>query len=346
MQSPGKSMKRYKKLKKILQDRRLFKLVCGAGNENIEEVRRLSIVFTLAGSKMLDLSANVDVVKAAAEGVEKAYELAPLLNRKIGVRPYLNVSVGLKGDPHVRKANIEKKKCGKCGKCINVCKQNAIASDFVIGEYRCIGCGHCKVVCAYGAIRYINKRVDIDKVLPLCIEKGVETLELHASVADEGTFLKDWKVLNKFCRNNFISLCIDRSLLSDKCLIERIEKAYKLTGERLIVQADGIPMSGGKKDNYNNTLQAVACADIVQKSGIPVKILLSGGTNSKTGLLAEQCGVVAHGISMGSFARRIMKEFIKRKDVGCNIPLLREAVAAADRLIKVNIGAISGKAAD
>lgn len=338
-------MKRYKKLKDILEERRLFKMVCGVGNEDAEEIQRLSLIFTLAGSTMLDLSANPDIVEAAAKGIEKAYKIAPLLKRKIEIRPYLNISIGLKGDPHARKARIEKERCSKCGRCIKVCGQKAIKNDLTIIKYRCIGCGHCGAVCKDKAISYTDKKADIGKILPLCIKNGIETMELHASVEDEDAFLSDWKILNKFIPSNFISLCIDRSMLSNKRLIERIKTAYRMTGERLIIQADGIPMSGGEKDDYNNTLQAIACADIVQKSGLPVKILLSGGTNSKTGLLARQCGVDAHGIAIGSFARKLVKEFISREDFEDNIPLIKKAVAAADELIKVNIGAISGKSA-
>ncbi len=331
---------RYNRLKKILQQRRLFKLVCGAGNEDPEEVKRLAFVFTLAGSTMLDLSANADIVDAAAEGIRNAYEIAPLLGRDIKIKPYLNVSVGLKGDPHVRKAQINLNKCTKCGRCIPVCKQKAISDDFKVRKYRCIGCGYCEVICPKAAIQYINKRLDLNEILPLCIQRGVETLELHAAVDDDKAFLADWKIINNLIRGNFISLCIDRSLLSNKHLIDRIKMAYALTGERLIIQADGIPMSGSEKDDYNNTLQAVACADIVVKSKIPVKIVLSGGTNRKTGLLAKQCAVAAHGVAIGSFARKIVKEFISNDKFYDNRVLIKKAVSVADELIRVNLEAI------
>jgi hypothetical protein len=117
--------------------------------------------------------------------------------------------------------------------------------------------------------------------------------------------------------------------------------AYALSGERLIIQADGIPMSGSEKDDYNNTLQAIACADIVQKSGVPVKIVLSGGTNSKTGLLAKQCGIAAHGVAIGSFARKIVKEFISNNNFYNSKSLIKKAVSVADKLIRVNLEAIS-----
>lgn len=336
------AMDRYSKLRNILQERRFFKLVCGAGNEDPEEVRRLSLIFTLAGSTMLDLSANTDVVDAAVTGIKKAYEIAPLLGKQIEVKPYLNVSIGIKGDPHVRKAKIDKVRCNKCGRCIDSCKQGAIDGGFIVREYRCIGCGHCEAACAYRAIGYAHKRADIEKVLPLCIQKGVETMELHAATDDDETFLSDWKLLNNLIPDNFISLCIDRSLLSNKRLIERAWAAHQLIGERLIIQADGIPMSGSEKDDYNNTLQAVACADIIQKSGIPAMILLSGGTNSKTGLLARECSVKAHGVAIGSFARMLVKEYLKKEGFDTDMTVIKAAVSKAEALIKSSIEAIHG----
>lgn len=331
---------RYVRLKKIMQQRRLFKLVCGAGNEDPEEVRKLAFIFTLAGATMLDLSANTDIVDAAAEGIRKACEIAPLLGRSIEIKPYLNVSVGLKGDPHVRKAQINLNKCSKCGRCITICQQKAINDDFKVRRCRCIGCGHCEVICPKAAVEYTSRRLDLNEILPLCIQGGVENLELHAAIDDEKAFLADWKIINNLIQGNFISLCIDRSRLSDEHFIKRVKMAYALTGERLIIQADGIPMSGSEKDDYNNTLQAIACADMVGKSKIPVKIVLSGGTNHKTGLLAKQCAVAVHGVAIGSFARKIVKEFISHDKFYDNRALIKKAISVADKLIRVNLEAI------
>lgn len=332
---------RYDLLKDLFQGRRFFKLVCGAGNEDLTEVRRLATIYTIAGVSMHDLSANPEVVEAAKRGIERAYELAPLLNKKIGMRPYLNVSIGLKGDPHVRKATIDRDACVKCGECINACRQNAITDDCSVTEFKCIGCGDCEKVCPSDAIRYTHKRADFENILPECAKRGVETMELHAVTADDEAVMHDWMLLNKIITDNFISVCLDRSLLSNRHLIERIKGLYGITGERMIVQADGVPMSG-EGDDYNTTLQAVACADVVMKSGIPVVVLLSGGTNGKTGLLARQCGVNAHGVAVGSFARKIVKRYIVMEDFDSNVDIVREAVSIAEGLIKSNLEAICG----
>jgi flagellar basal body rod protein FlgG len=40
--------------------------------------------------------------------------------------------------------------------------------------------------------------------------------------------------------------------------------SIKISGDKLMIQADGYPMSGGE-DNYNTTLQAISCADVINK---------------------------------------------------------------------------------
>ena len=63
-------------------------------------------------------------------------------------------------------------------------------------------------------------------------------------------------------------------------------------------------------------------ADIIEKSNFPVNILISGGTNSKSTELAKLCQVNIDGISMGSYARKLVKDYIKREDFFENEDLL------------------------
>lgn len=137
-------MERFWALKKLFERRGVFKLVCGAGNEDPEEVRRLAMIYTLAGAVIHDVSANPEVVIAAREGIEEAYRMAPSQGKVIPIRPFINVSIGIKGDPHVRKAHIIEESCIRCGSCADVCRQEAIDKELcVIQDYRCIGCGDC-----------------------------------------------------------------------------------------------------------------------------------------------------------------------------------------------------------
>lgn len=99
-----------------------------------------------------------------------------------------------------------------------------------------------------------------------------------------------------------------------------------------IVQADGFPMSGGK-DDYKTTLQAVATAEIVQNAKMPVYIMLSGGTNSKTAELAKLCGINYNGIAIGTFARKIVNRYIEREDFLKNDYIFNEALNIARSLV-------------
>ncbi|MEA1984397.1 MAG: 4Fe-4S binding protein [Euryarchaeota archaeon] len=329
-------MNRYNELKHILQERCYFKVVCGAGNEDPEEVFKLAMVYTLAGANGIDVSANIDVVKSCMAGIDKAFELAPLLGREIKDRPFINVSVGLKGDPHVRKATIYQEQCTQCGLCQKACEQEAITENFIVLEYRCIGCGICAKVCPSEAIGFYHKKIDFNETLPGCLAAGAENLELHAIIDDDEAVIEDWKLINRLVPDNFISMCLDRSQLSNRHLIQRIKDVYDITGNRTIIQADGDPMSGGS-DNFNTTLQAIAIADIVQKSKIPVMLLGSGGTNSKTAELARLCNVGLNGVSLGTYARRIVGPVISRDNFEDDISLIKEAVYIAEGLVEINL---------
>lgn len=50
-------------------------------------------------------------------------------------------------------AVIDKKLCKKCGKCVKVCRFEAIRPDFSIERFSCEGCGLCSRVCPHKAIR-------------------------------------------------------------------------------------------------------------------------------------------------------------------------------------------------
>ena len=287
----------------------LFKLICGAGNEDAVEVYKLCLVYTLAGANAIDMSANVEVVKSAIKGVDDAEAILNDFNVENYVRPYLTVSIGMPGDHHVRKAKIIQEKCTECDACIPVCPTDAIPDILTIIEDRCIGCGACGVACQDDAIGYSHKEIEIESVLSECVALGVENIELHASVIDDSPVLHEWEIVNKINPDGFNSVCIDRGYLSNHNLKKRIEGMLDLCTDRMIVQADGIPMSGGS-DDYRTTLQAVACADIVDKFSLPVYILLSGGTNSQSIKLSQACSVPYAGVSIGTYARHLVYEYI------------------------------------
>jgi len=296
-----------------------FKLVCGAGNEDAAEVEKLVALYSSAGCKFFDLSAKPEIVDAAKRGLN-------------GKEAYLCVSVGIKGDPHVNKAQIDYEKCVGCGKCDEICPQGAIRYHKV-KKLRCIGCGKCAKICSKGAISYVSEDKDLREVLPPLIEKGIDCIELHAMNDNDIETMEKWTYINEIF-DGMLSICTARGKLSDEKMILRIKE---MTANRepytTIIQADGFPMSGSN-DDYKTTLQAVATAELVQNERVPAYIMLSGGTNSKTAELAKMCGINYHGVAVGTFARKIVKRYIEREDFLTNERIFAEAREIAEKLVK------------
>ena len=332
-------------MKQLLAKSKYFKLVCGAGDENAVEVRKLTTVYTLGGANGFDVSAQPHIVEACVKGIESAYGLADDLKSDIPIRPFITVSVGMPGDHHVRKAFVEPISCIECNLCIPVCPTDAIPDSLVIEKELCIGCGHCEAVCPpkANAIKYEHNEKALAEILPLCLEAGAENIELHAAVPANDTIMKEWKIVSNAQQNHIISMCLDRLHLSNSHLIERIKDAHKIAGKHMIVQADGVPMSGGK-DDYNTTLQAIAITDVIQKDLIKkertfwhLPILLSGGTNSYTGKLAKMCDIKFGGVAIGTHARKIVKKFIENDDFDSDMVNLKRAVSVAKELVEQNL---------
>lgn len=308
-------------LKELLDTNHCFKLVCGAGNEDVEEIKRLVYVYAIAGCRFFDLSANEEVIQAARE----ALDLAKVYDA------YISVSVGIKNDPHVNKAVIDYNRCVNCGSCEAVCPQGAIHYAKV-KKIKCIGCGRCWKVCSRAAISYISEEKNLEEVLPSIVEKGIDCIEFHAMGTDEEEINTKWEYIN----NNYegiLSICTSRGKLSDETLIKRIKDMIENRKPyTTIIQADGFPMSGGE-DDYKTTLQAVATAEIVQNANLPVYLMLSGGTNSKTTELAKMCNIKYSGVAVGSYARKIVKRWINRDDFWTNPNVISNALEVAKPLI-------------
>ncbi|MFP3999933.1 MAG: 4Fe-4S binding protein [Desulfobacterales bacterium] len=51
-------------------------------------------------------------------------------------------------------ASIDPERCNECGKCIDLCRWDAISADFVVDPIECEGCGVCYYFCEQGAIEF------------------------------------------------------------------------------------------------------------------------------------------------------------------------------------------------
>jgi len=350
-------MTRFEQMQSLLDNAKYFKLVCGAGNEDAEEVKRLTVLYTLAGAKGMDVSANTNVVTACMEGIDIAFELAEDLGINLKVRPFIMVSVGMPGDHHVRKSYINLDTCLKCDLCIPVCPTDAIPKELVVIKDKCIGCGNCSAICPrQDIIHYEHNNRELETLLPECLVAGAEQIELHAAVADDEAIMQEWQLVSGVNPNGHISMCLDRLHLSNFAFENRVEKAREIAGDRLIIQSDGYPMSGGE-DDFNTTLQAIATADVlnkrfnmklrksknvlIYKKKNEVNQLLSGGTNSLTKVLADQTGVKFQGASLGTFARKIVKEVVDNESFYDDIDSIKKGCLIAKQLVIANIGEIN-----
>lgn len=310
----------------LLKEKKCFKLICGAGNEDEKEVEKLVFLYAKAGCKFFDLSANLNIIKAAKRAIKKCNDKE---------KRFLCVSVGIKGDPHINKAKIIKNKCIKCKKCEKICPQNAIKKGTVIKE-KCIGCSTCLNECKNNAIQIECNYKNLNEILPPIISEEIDCIEFHAISDNENDIYEKWKVINSLYKG-ILSICIDRQKLCNEklsiCLQEMIKSRNPYT---TIVQADGTPMSGGK-DDFKTTLQAIATAEIVQNQKLPIFTIISGGTNSKSTELAKLCNIEINGVAIGSFARKIVKEFISKDDFYNNKTNFNKALNIAKNLIDISL---------
>lgn len=316
-------------LENVLRQKKCFKLVCGAGNEDAVEVEKLVALYAKAGACYFDLSAREDVVLAAQSGLRRVVPPDRI------DQFFLNVSVGIKGDPHVSKAAIDAGICTACGACVTSCPQAAIRDQegtYAVNTTRCIGCGACVRDCPVTAISTYSRTTPLDEVLPPLIRLGIHSIELHAVSDDEEGIAEQWHSINRHF-DGILSLCVDRSHLGDLQLIRRIRSLIDGRPEfSTIIQADGAPMSGCD-DRHETTLQALATAQIVQRANLPVFLMLSGGTNSKTAELAKLFGIPAHGVALGSYARKIVRQYIDKDDFLADPKAFDEALVVAKALV-------------
>ena len=233
-------------------------------------------LYSKAGCKFFDLCAKPEVVKAAKKGLA-------------GNEGYLCVSVGTKNDPHISKAKFAGK-CSNCGKCVEVCPQNAITeakSNPNFNKTKCIGCAKCKNICPSDAIEIESENTDLKEILPPLIELGIDCIELHATTEDE--IEEKWAYLNEVF-DGTLSICINNSKIDQQKLLKILKKMLAARKPyTTIIKSEGASMTGNLND-LNTTLSTIEVAKFLQKQNLPAYIMLSGGTNIKSSELAKQMG--------------------------------------------------------
>ena len=267
----------------LLNQGNVFKLVCGAGNEDYDAIFKLVNIYAKAGCRVFDVSANIEAVDAAKKGV---------LEAGVFFESFIGVSVGIADDPHM----------------------------VVIDPKKCRHCMICTPECEYGAKYRKNK--SLKEIIPKLVAMCVDFIEYHANSLKEVNVLRQWDYLQRVFPG-VLSVCMDRSLLGSVQYILRIKRMLEgRVPYTTIIQADGNPMSGCCND-VATTLQAVATAQIVQKESLPAYLLVSGGTNPSTRKLCGQAGVNPHGIAMGTYARDLVRGLSHKDAIDAAATLIR-----------------------
>lgn len=327
----------------LASGRRYFKLICGANFTDYAQLRYLAAVYSLAGADMIDVAATPEAVLAALAGIADAR--AQALRFAGAAEPVVMVSVTATDDPHCRLAVKTPERCSWiCPHCRDACPHGAIDAAFNILSDACVGCDLCVPACPYDALRM--EHVPFNPSLGQLWDAGARALELHTGSGDPSE-LSAWQATCQEWveKGGLFSVSLNAVQLS-------VEAASRLSsqvagwfpGDRIIVQADGKPISG--TSGRESTLPAVAFSKALMEAGVPAEIQPAGGANDHTGRVASAEGVPIAGVGIGSFARCIIEaktetqRTLQARDPGAALdPMLIQDVERARRLVEsVNAG--------
>ena len=318
---------------KALDEKYFFKLICGASLTDTKMVEDLSFIFTLAGAHVIDLAPKADVIFAARQGIEKAISYQPQ-----AISPLLMASIQLDEDPHFRKVEVDYNLCDLCGACVKVCPTKAFRivdhKKFIYLTERCFGCGICPSYCHVDALKMFDFKPTPKETLHEMISLGIKSVEFHFGKnfqKIESVWKESKDLLKKL---ELLSFSIGSELLTDEEIRKAANLCYKLAGRHIILQCDGIPMSGGidkKLGNGNNKdSSSFHVARVIKKEGLPVYLQISGGTNHNSFSNAVKLGLNVNGIAIGSYARKLLMPYLGKLD---NKEEVQKAVELARSLV-------------
>ena len=324
-----------------LEEKIFFKLVCGASLTDIKMIENLSFVFTLAGAHVIDLAPSADVIFAARKGVQKALSRDMLQHVST---PLLMASIQIDTDPHFRKIEVDYNLCDLCGACIKACPTEAFKIEgkkFIYLIERCFGCGACPSYCHVSALNLVNTKPAPKQTLKEMILLGVKSIEFHFGenfkrleiIWDE---IKDLLV-EASGQMPLLSFSIGSGLLADEEIKKAANLCYRLAGKDIILQCDGIPMSGALDKEHKGTFggnnsdnKSLHVAKIIQEEKLPVYLQISGGTNQYSYAKAVESGINVNGVAVGSYARKLLMPYLVNLDDERN---LHKAVQLAKSLV-------------
>lgn len=318
-----------------LNQKKFFKLVCGASLDDVEMIEKLTYVFTLSGAHVIDLAASADAIFAARRGIEKAFKSFPSSPLPPFPSPLLMASIQIDKDPHFRKIEVDYAKCDLCTACVRVCPTEAFKIEdkkFIYQNERCYGCDICPSYCHVNALTLKDTSPSPKETLQEMISLGVKSIEFHFGKGYK-RLEEIWDEIKVLVKElDLVSFSIGSDLLSVEEIKEAANLCYKLAGKGIILQCDGTPMSGGKKvkDGNNKDKSSLEVAKIIQNEKLPVYLQISGGTDEKSFSRSKELGLQINGVAIGSYARKQLMPYLDKLDDKEN---LSNAVNLAKNLV-------------
>lgn len=325
---------------KVLEEKKLFKLICGASLTDFEVIKGLSLIYSLSGANIIDVAATKSAVDAAKAGIKEAKHMYfhnpnqyPYFNE-----PVLMISVNSSEDPHFKTAVIDNNLCDFCQACKSACVFNAIALPGASGSVEilndlCYGCGKCIHTCPKSAISLQNNIADIENILTKLIDDSITGIEIHTGTSSVEELQQFWqKIINiphrDVINNILFSFSLESSLYSSKLFVEYTKNIINMVGRKPIIQIDGTPMSGNISPS--SSLQSLASAQVLLKNNVEAYLILAGGINHLTRDLISLFEIDCHGIAMGTFARKLVWPYLKAID---NKAVLHKAIRITTNLV-------------
>jgi Fe-S-cluster-containing hydrogenase component 2 len=314
-----------------LNNNNFKKIICGASNTDIDQIKKLSMIYSLSGVDVIDISACKDSIVSAKAGIDKAKEIFtakpadfPNFNE-----PAIMISINAGNDMHFRKASIDKTLCNNCFSCINICPANALSSNEKKLEFNhksCYGCGRCIDLCSNKAI--VLKKNDPEQYTP----ENIEAIEIHtgnSSIRDIKDFLNSNPFITKV--PELVSFSVESSLFDRKGLIDFVRSLVLLIDKKVIIQIDGKAM--GASNNASSSLQAIAAAQLFENENLGFYLQIAGGTNHLTNKYIKDFDIKISGVGYGTFARKIILPYIVGLDDSDFFANLKKCVNITTNLV-------------
>ncbi|EKX41016.1 hypothetical protein GUITHDRAFT_142403 [Guillardia theta CCMP2712] len=295
-----------------LEEGSWIKLICGASNEDIPQIRNIAFAYTLAGVDCIDCAADPSIVSAVDEGIRAAQEYSSARSWLQPARPWIMVSINDDADPHFRKAAFDPSLCpADCPRpCEATCPVLAISQSGV-DEKKCYGCGRCLSSCPLQLIHANNyvrtpqhagtHRLPERQPVPSSSPRSqlpdllirVDAIEIHTSGSTRDSFRELWQGRNgesggiEGWASSLKLVSVSFPDQGETLLDFMLFVSHTLNLPDNVEMTDGRPMSG---DVGHGTARAsIALAQRVlqcrREARLRGGVQLAGGTNDYTATL-------------------------------------------------------------